>query len=79
MTTLPHDVLVARPHHAEDCGQQDQAVKQPEHANHEEDLEKGGGDVTLGGDQEGHGQQGGEAAIEDSGGDVLHHVEHLLL
>ena len=54
-------------------------MEQAEHTNHEEDLEEGGGHVALGGDQEGHGQQSGEAAIEDSGGNVLHHVENFVL
>lgn len=54
-------------------------MEEAEYANHEEYLEEGHGHVGLGGDQEGHGEQGGEAAIEHSRGDVLHHVQHLLL
>ena len=54
-------------------------MEESKDANHEEDLEEGHGHVGLAGDEQGERQQGGEASVKNSRGDVLHDVEHPLV
>ncbi len=52
-------------HHTQQHGQEEQAVVQAERNHEEEDLEKAGEDVRLGGGEENECEEGGDTAVED--------------
>ncbi len=57
-------------YHTQEHGQEEQAVVQAEGDHEEEDLEKAGEDVRLGGGEENEGEEGGDTAVEDGWTDI---------
>ncbi len=74
---IPNRVRL-RPDEAEDDGEYDQALKEPEDDYEEEDLEEGDEDVRLGVGQQDEGEEGADAAVHDGRSNVGQRFLHPL-